>query len=609
MNESKIKKYKVAYWLPVLVFCIGAIISAYLVYLRDTDERDQMKERAKLNAVTYSDRMSDEINRGVAITQTLEQIVICQKGGTPIVDENGKNTFKIECFDKIAENIITDYVCCVQIAPQGRVTDIYPAAGNEAGKIDLLADTNVRGEFARYAKENDTLTMQGPFKLNQGGTGIAIRNPVFIESPDNPEKKEFWGFTVAMIKVPKVFEDSIEALSGFDYNFNLSKKSPLITQDEISVVYSSAEKPVNPISHTFELGSSIWTLDIAPKSGWGMTRSTMLMIAVCFVIVLLFSALVLSILILAQKHKRYKNLAMVDVLTGLYNRAGYDAELKKYDEAHSDEPCVEMVIDIDDFKIINDLYGHAVGDSALKHLASELKAAFPHNSIIARSGGDEFYIILKNTTCDKASEDLKKFALARRSFTYGGEEHAYGISLGYAEYPLQAKTKKELAAKSDEALYQAKLRGKHNCCKYSEKFRTEKRTRLGFALNDVTRNLPGAFLIYKADPDDDTMLFANDELIKLAGCDDFGDFMEFCGGKFGNLIKPDEKNSVEKSIWNQINSESDGSNDYVQFHFATKNGKYKPVLDHGRIVESANHGNVFYVLITDTGFIRSHYSE
>lgn len=609
MNESKIKKYKVAYWLPVLVFLIGAIISAFLVYLHNTDERERMEERARLNAVTYSDRMSDEINRGVAITQTIEQIVICQNGGTPIVNEQGEKTYKIESFETIAANIITDYVSCVQVAPKGKVTEIYPAEGNEAGKIDLLGDNGTRGEFARYAKDNDVITMQGPFSLNQGGSGIAIRNPVYINSEDNPTTKEFWGFTVAIIKVPKVFEDSIEALSGFNYNFNLSKKSPLITQDKIDVVYSSQEKPVNPISHTFELGSSIWTLDIAPQSGWGMTNSTLLMMIVCLVIVLLFSALVLTILILAQKHNRYKNLAMIDVLTGLYNRAGFEAELKKYADAHNDEPCVEIVIDIDDFKIINDLYGHAVGDSALKHFAAELKTAFPDNSIIARSGGDEFNVILKNTTCDNVSANLKKFTLAKRSFTYCGEERGYSISLGYAEYPQQAATRTELTAKSDAALYQAKLRGKHNCCRYNDKFQPEKRMRLGFALNDVTQNLPGAFLIYKADPNDDTMLFANDELVKLAGCDSFDDFMEFCGKRFGNLIRPDEKKSVEKSIWNQINSESDGSNDYVQFHFATKNGDYKPVLDHGRIVESANYGKVFYVLITDAGFIRSHYSD
>lgn len=609
MNESKIKKYKMAYWLPVLVFCVGAIISACLIVARNADESKRMEEKAKLNAVTYSDRMSDEINRGIFITQTIEQIVICQNGGTPVTDENGESTYEIKSFDTIAKNIITDYVSCIQIAPKGKVTTIFPAEGNEAGKIDLLNDTGTRGEFARYAKEHNVITMQGPFELNQGGTGIAIRNPVYIPSSEDPAKEEFWGFTIVMIKVPKVFEDSIEALSGFNYNFNLSKSSPHITDNRIDVVYSSSEKPINPISHTFELGSSVWTLDVAPKNGWSTTSSTVLMAIAFFIIILLFSLLVLAILILAQKHHLYKNLATTDVLTGLYNRAGFESELKKYTETHKGESFVEVVIDMDEFKIINDLYGHDVGDSTLKHFANELSQAFPTNSIIARSGGDEFNLILKNTTCDDVADELKRFTLAKRSFWYNGEEREYSVSLGYAEYPLQAQNRTELTSKSDAALYQAKLRGKHYYCRYDEKFKPEERTKLGFALNDVAQNLPGAFLIYKADPADDTMLFANDEMVRLAGCESLDDFMNFCGRSFKNLIRPDEREAVEKSIWEQIRSGSDGSNDYVQFNFATKSGEYKPVLDHGRIVDSTNYGMVFYVLIIDAGFIDSHYSS
>ncbi len=64
---------------------------------------------------------------------------------------------------------------------------------------------------------------------------------------------------------------------------------------------------------------------------------------------------------------------------------------------------------------------------------------------------------------------------------------------------------------------------------------------------------------------------------------------------------------VEESIWQQINS--DGSNDYVKFRLATKSGGYKSVLDHGRIVDSPNHGKVFYVLIIDSDFIKERYGD
>ena len=67
----------------------------------------------------------------------------------------------------------------LQLAPNGVVTDIYPLEGNEAGKIDLLHD-KLRGKITRYGIENKRIVFQGPFKLKQGGSGIAVRNPIFL---------------------------------------------------------------------------------------------------------------------------------------------------------------------------------------------------------------------------------------------------------------------------------------------------------------------------------------------------------------------------------------------------------------------------------------------
>ena len=75
---------------------------------------------------------------------------------------------------------MADYIQSIQIAPDGVVTEIYPEAGNEVGKIDLIHDKE-RGKISCYARDNDVITMQGPFSLKQGGTGIAVRNPVYLE--------------------------------------------------------------------------------------------------------------------------------------------------------------------------------------------------------------------------------------------------------------------------------------------------------------------------------------------------------------------------------------------------------------------------------------------
>ena len=163
-NTFRIKK---ELWIPVFVLMIGLVVLVNIGIRADSSQRDLIRSRAELNAVTYADHMKADIVRGIDITNTFEQIVISENG-------------KISMFSKVAENMMADYVQSIQIAPDGVVTEIYPEDGNKAGKIDLIHDKE-RGKISCYARDNDVITMQGPFSLKQGGTGIAVRNPVYVE--------------------------------------------------------------------------------------------------------------------------------------------------------------------------------------------------------------------------------------------------------------------------------------------------------------------------------------------------------------------------------------------------------------------------------------------
>ena len=586
-------KTKLLYWLPLLILAIGIAILSPIAHLINSEHKNNIHQRTKLNAVTYSQQMLMNLEKAADITSAMEQIIVSEKGN-------------FDNFEVVANNLITEDIQCVQLAPDGVVDRIYPSAGNEAGKIDLINDPE-RGEISRYARDHKETIIQGPFALKQGGLGIAVRNPVFISDESAAVKTEsFWGFTIAIIKVPKIFEDSINSLSSFGYDYILTVKSE-ITKGDDELVLSTKSELNSPETYSFAFGYNKWTLKVTPKDGWNYGNNTPIVVITGSVLIILISLTTLLALILQQKSRKYKTLATVDPLTDLLNRAGETKAVEEYLKKHPEKPCVGAVLDIDNFKIINDLYGHAVGDAALKRLAEELKEAFPSEAIIARSGGDEFNIILENATNDSVAEKLKDFTSTERTFRHDGKKQTFTISIGYAEYPKQAKDLSELTGLGDIALYEAKLRGRHCCVAYEDSFLNRRRFELGFALKDISENLPSAFLIYRADLNDDTMLFANHEMIKLTGCSDLDDFMNFCNRKFSNLVHPDEREKVEKSIWRQINSQSDGANDYVQYRLATKSGDYKLIYDHGRIVDSANYGKVFYVLIIDSRFIESHF--
>lgn len=578
--------------LPVLVFLVGCMVLTVVLYHSYRSNYKQVRNVTALNATTYAERLQNDMNRGVAITDTLEEIAISENG-------------KIDNFQKVARNLMSDYIQSIQIAPDGVVTDIYPETGNEAGKIDLIHDES-RGEICRYGRDKNIVTMQGPFDLKQGGQGIAIRNPVYLEGADG--SPVFWGFTIVIIRVPEIFTESIQSLTKFGYDYSLIKTvSPL--SDDTEIVSSSGNIMKNPITFEFEFGGCLFDFEVMPADGWshGWNVFPQLFLGIC--VILLLTGLTVGILVIERHRDTLKKMAITDPLTGLLNRKGFDEQLKKVMQGDLHIHCVGVQMDIDDFKFINDMYGHVVGDAALKSLAQDMQSYFNDNSILCRNGGDEFSVILVDTTEEEARKKIEHFTLQPRHITYNGEEHPFYISLGYAEYPKDCEDVSELIRCADMALYAVKLHGKHNCSPYRGDYKIQHRSQLGFALQDVSKNLPGAFLIYIADPENDDILFANRELIELAGCRDFDDFLDYTDRRFRNLIHPDERNSVETSIWEQIDAKTSGNNDYVRFHFAKKDGTYIPVLNHGRIVENRYYGNVFYVLIMDCALIESYYDN
>ena len=229
---------------PLIVFLLSMCLVGFIVYKTDTHEKWQRRTTAQLNVSTYGERIKNEITNGIAITDTLKQVLISGNGD-------------IKQFDTIAENLISDSIESVQLAPDGVVTDIYPAEGNEAGKIDLLHDKD-RGRISCYARDNHTIITQGPFELKQGSYGIAVRNPVYLN--DEHGQAYFWGFTIVILRVPDIFSDSIHALSGFGYEYRLSKtETPW--SDTYKTVYQSDGQITQPVSYDFTIGKESWKFE------------------------------------------------------------------------------------------------------------------------------------------------------------------------------------------------------------------------------------------------------------------------------------------------------------------------------------------------------------
>lgn len=451
------KKIRTQNWLlPLLVFLIFSIILSCILYNEFVDNQAHVRTLAELNAMTYAERMTSELAQGIAVTDSLQGILISEED-------------QIRNFHQVAASFMNSSIQSIQLAPNGVVTDIYPEAGNEAVKIDLIHGEK-GGEISRYGRDNDLTVMQGPFPLLQGGTGIAIQNPVYLE--DSNGEKYFWGFTIAIIRVPDIFADSAQALTNFGYEYRLSKTvSPLTS--EYTEVYSSGAVLTDPAIYCFEVGCCSYKLEVMPSDGWNSGSQFPILFLCGFFINLLLSSLTYAILILKERHETLKALSVTDPLTGLLNRHGFDEAWTRVLKAHPEAPCVGIQLDIDDFKFINDIYGHTAGDLALQELAGSLQRAFPENAILCRSGGDEFSVILTGTTCQDSASRIEAFTFIPKSFKYNGIDYPFHISLGYAGYPKDSTDPSVLLKNADMALYEVKLRGKHSCLPYRQGFHSK----------------------------------------------------------------------------------------------------------------------------------------
>ncbi len=575
---------------PLIVFLLGICLASLIVYKTDTHEKEQRHITAQLNATTYGERIKNEITTGIEITDTLKQVLISVDG-------------EIHHFDTIAGNLMSDSIESVQLAPNGVVTDIYPADRNEAGKIDLIHDKD-RGKISCYARDNHTIITQGPFELKQGGYGIAVRNPVYLKDKNGQEY--FWGFTIVILRVPDIFSDAISALSNFGYKYRISKtEAPW--SDTYKVVYQSDGQISHPVSYTFIIGDENWKFQVTPKSGW-RNNTLLIIISGVFLIIILLLSVLTKVWLVAKEHKNiYQILAHTDSLTNLYNRYGFDELSEKIISKNPQTHFVAALLDIDDFKFINDIYGHSYGDRALKSLADSMRAFFPSDALLGRNGGDEFCILLPNCTFEEADVKLQQFTKLPKTFLCHGEEHTFYISLGYAECPTFASNRSQLMRCADAALYEVKLHGKNGCMAYRKGLQSRIRKQLGFALKDISEHLPGAFIIYKADKENDELFYANHEFLHMTGYKSMDELFRLTQRSFRNLIREDEQQQIESSIWKQIDSGNE--NDYIHFHLRKADGTYLSVLDHGRIVESQQYGRVFYVLFMDWEDMHIRYSD
>jgi len=168
---------------------------------------------------------------------------------------------------------------------------------------------------------------------------------------------------------------------------------------------------------------------------------------------------------LQEQNRLLQELAVTDGLTGLYNR-------KKFDEILADQfarfrrnhrPFAVMMLDLDNFKSVNDNYGHVAGDEALADVAAILKQSVRDVDYVARYGGEEFVVVLVETTLDAALDVAERIRAEMEIPRFGASNKLISVtvSLGVTHSREDDAGPEEVLARADHALYEAKRAGRN----------------------------------------------------------------------------------------------------------------------------------------------------
>ena len=168
---------------------------------------------------------------------------------------------------------------------------------------------------------------------------------------------------------------------------------------------------------------------------------------------------------LNDKHDVLLRKSLQDPLTGLFNRSHLETAASELIETarETETNLSVLVLDLNDFKKVNDTYGHHVGDMALKHIAKSLTLAVPLGELIARYGGDEFVMVLSDIRSESyilnLIEDIRN--MVAKPFWVDGLQLEASVSVGFSVFPEHGHSLMDLMRWADASMYEQKRRRKH----------------------------------------------------------------------------------------------------------------------------------------------------
>lgn len=296
-----------------------------------------------------------------------------------------------------------------------------------------------------------------------------------------------------------------------------------------------------------------------------------------------------------RKLLKEKEAVETDCLTGLQNRYSAVPVIREYLFKNAENSSALIMIDLDDFKHVNDRYGHGCGDEMLKAVAEKLKHKFELYGIICRLGGDEFLGLLMNKSMDFTNAFLEDLLKEPVTIEYENETISCRMSAGYCMYPKQGREYHQLYQMADKAMYAAKHAGKGGFCIYSPGVYEDKFANIELTTDEILETMPGAFAVCEASMEN-PLLLVNSAFTRFFGCSSATQLHEFCNGQMINLITKEYRDTIIDNICSGFENYS-GQTLKMLVGFNLYDGSEVKNMCHIRFTRT-REGNRLHILIT-----------
>jgi diguanylate cyclase (GGDEF)-like protein len=467
------------FWLgiaAVAVIAIGSVLVAFLVYADDRNDFDQRQQdeafRASHQMETVAGLSVDQLTSAAAFFKAEDDLSrhefevygrsLIQQGALagavfiPRVPaakrERYERTHGIEILERTAP------LSFRRAKPRPVYFPItYVVAEKEEQRTGLGYDLGQDPERVRYLRRaRDTgIAVSSPvISLLIGGSGINVFRAVYRDGAPvqtvAQRRRALAGFAAGSFRIDDLVATADETVSP-DVRLQLQAGG--------ETVFGTEEELNDGASAPLKIADRTWVLTVEDPDGPGLS----LPIALA-VLGIALAALLGSLILTWSRRERMQDLeqqASQDALTGLDNRRRFERDLAAaMARSRRDRSTgALLIIDIDDFKRVNDSQGHPAGDRLIQGVASVLRRRTRESDTLARLGGDEFAVILPR--CSREEAQLAAEAIAREVREYRSEEESVTVSVGVAMFGDDPRTSAATVfSEADTAMYTAKDEGR-----------------------------------------------------------------------------------------------------------------------------------------------------